>query len=123
MSIDLHTRYNSYYVIGDEMEGGTKHDEGKPRLDLLPSGPLVEIARVLEFGSHKYGDNQWRNGFAWSRLYGAALRHLLAHKDGESLDPESHISHLAHAACNLLFLLEHELKGLGTDDRYKGIKS
>ena len=97
-----------YYEIIDkapiESTGGTKHDEGKPRLDLLPSGPLVEIARALEFGSRKYGDNQWRNGFAWSRLYGASLRHLLAHKDGESLDPESKISHLAHAACNLLFL-------------------
>jgi len=105
-----------------------KYDDKKPRLDLLPSGPLVEIAKVLTYGAKKYatenksGEHNWRNGFAWSRLYGASLRHLLAHKDGESLDPESGVSHLAHAVCNLLFLLEHELKGLGTDDRYKGTK-
>lgn len=100
-------------------KGGTKHDAGKPRPELLPSAALLEVAKVLEFGSRKYEDDNWRKGFKWKRLYGAALRHLLAHKEGEDKDPESGITHLAHATCCLLFLLEHELKGLGEDDRYK----
>lgn len=102
-----------------------KYDNNKPRMELLSSVALTEIARVLNYGASKYskdgvdGAHNWRKGFAWSRLYGAALRHLLAHMDGQDKDEESNLSHLAHAACCLMFLLEHEAKGLGIDDRYK----
>lgn len=99
--------------------GGTKHDDGKPRMDLLSPQALVEIANVLSVGAKKYDDHNWRKGFDWSRLYGAALRHLLAHMDGEDHDPETGLSHLAHAGCCIMFLIEHESKGLGNDDRYK----
>jgi hypothetical protein len=63
------------------------------------------------------GDHNWRKGMAWHRLFGAALRHLWAWYRGEKADPETGLSHLAHAACCVLFLLTYELKGLGTDDR------
>jgi hypothetical protein len=98
---------------------GIKHDDGKPRMGLLPTGPLREIAKVMTFGADKYGDHNWRGGFKWSRLTDAALRHLTAWNDGEDKDPESGLSHLAHVACCVLFLLEHEQKKLGNDDRYK----
>jgi hypothetical protein len=54
----------------------------------------------------------------WTRLVGAVLRHTFAWMRGESIDPESGLSHLAHAACGLLFLLAYELNNVGTDDRY-----
>lgn len=98
---------------------GTKHDQGKPPLELIPTQALMEIAKVLEFGRRKYAADNWRGGFAWRRLIGAALRHLYAFSGGEDRDPESGISHLAHAGCCILFLLEHYLVGLGTDDRYQ----
>ena len=97
----------------------TKHDQGKPRLDLLPAIALQQIAEVLTDGAKKYGDHNWRKGFDWSRLYSAAMRHLTSHMNGENLDPETGRSHLAHAACNLMFLLEFEAYKLGNDDRYK----
>ena len=31
---------------------------------------------------------------------------------------EHEISHLAHAGCQLMFLLEYEITGTGTDDRW-----
>jgi hypothetical protein len=96
-----------------------KHDKGKPRLELLSVPALNQIAGALAFGAGKYGDHNWREGFDWSRLYGAALRHLTAHMDGEDKDPESGLSHLAHLGCCVMFLLEHEARGLGKDDRYK----
>jgi hypothetical protein len=99
--------------------GGTKHDTGKARMELLSTVALTEIAKVLAFGANKYDAHNWRKGLNWSRLYGAALRHLLAHMDGQDKDEESGLSHLAHAACCLMFLLEHEAKGLGHDDRHK----
>lgn len=95
-----------------------KDDSEKLRTDLLPSAPLLAIAGVLTFGAKKYADHNWRGGFKASRLIGAALRHILAYNDGEDKDPESGLSHLAHAGCCLMFLLEQEAKGTGTDDRY-----
>lgn len=101
------------------MAEALKFDGEKPRMELLPTQPLVDISEVLTFGAKKYGAHNWRGGFAYSRLIGAALRHLSAYNDGEDTDPESGLSHLAHAGCCILFLLEQISKGTGTDDRYK----
>ena len=101
------------------MSGGKKFDEGKLPYELISTVALDEIVKVLGFGAEKYGRHNWRQGMRWSRLHGAALRHLTKHLNGESLDEETNISHLAHAACCLMFLLEYELTGKGQDDRYK----
>jgi hypothetical protein len=98
--------------------GGTKYDNGKLRMDLLPFEALEEVAKVLTFGAKKYDDHNWRKGFKYSRLLGAALRHLSAFAQGEDFDKESGETHLAHAACCILFLLSHELNAYGEDDRY-----
>ena len=100
--------------------GGVKHDNGKPPLSLLPRDALEGAARVLAFGRDKYGADNWRGGFAWRRLLDAALRHVVAFADGEDLDPETHLPHIDHALCCLLFLSTHAKRGLGTDDRYRG---
>jgi hypothetical protein len=97
----------------------TKHDQSKVRVDLLPTKPLLMISEVLGFGAEKYAAHNWRGGFEQSRLIGAAMRHLLAYNDGEDTDPESGLSHLAHLGCCVLFLLEHQATGIGTDDRYR----
>lgn len=97
--------------------GGKKFDAGKIRTDLLPIKPLELVAEVLSAGALKYGANNWREGFIWSRLYGAALRHIFAWQDRRELDEETGISHLAHGVCCLLFLLEFQAKNLGEDDR------
>jgi hypothetical protein len=98
--------------------GGTKHDQGKPRLELLPPDALITVAKVFGYGAQKYADWNWCEGFKWSRLHGAALRHLLAWQSGEDVDPESGLPHLAHAGCCVLMLLAHQLRKLGVDDRY-----
>lgn len=102
------------------LTSGVKHDHGKPPLDLLPFEALLEVAKVLDFGAKKYARNNWRSGFLWSRLLAAALRHLFAWGMGERKDPETGLSHLAHAACMVLFLITHEVKNYGTDDCLKG---
>lgn len=94
-----------------------KHDTGKPMLSMTPYAALVEEARVMMFGMDKYGRDNWRNGFKWTRLIDAALRHLHAFNEGENNDPESGISHLAHARCCLAFLIEFEKTHPELDDR------
>lgn len=103
------------------MSGGTKNDADKIRMDLLPIESLEEIAKVMTFGAKKYGDHNWRGGFKFSRLSGAALRHLFSWIKGEDKDPESGLSHLAHAGCCVMFLLWHEQKKPELDDRYKSL--
>ncbi len=95
---------------------GKKFDQKKPRMDLIPSVALYELAKVLTFGADKYGDNNWKDGIEFSRLYAAALRHLLAYKSGETIDPESKISHLSHALCNISFLVWHSANRPDLDD-------
>lgn len=94
-----------------------KNDNGKPRTDLLPPNTLLEIAKVFGHGAQKYSDNNWMQGTSWSRYYGAALRHILAWWSGENRDTESGESHLAHAVCCLMILMEYQRKDIGNDDR------
>lgn len=96
-----------------------KHDSGKPPMSLLSTKALVEVAKVLDFGCQKYSEHNWRKGFKWSRLLDAAQRHVTSFIDGESKDPETGLSHIAHAMCMLMFLLEHEQTHPELDDRYK----
>lgn len=108
----------SRHVFGT---GGIKDNRGKPPIDLLPSRPLVAIAEILAFGAVKYQPHNWRKGLPWPDTYSSLQRHLLAWNDGEDLDPETGESHLAHAGCQLLFLLDYVITGVGaeTDTRWK----
>lgn len=91
-----------------------KFDGDKARVDLLLDGcpnAIEAVSQVLTFGAKKYADHSWQGVDKGPARYKAALlRHLLAHAAGESLDSESGLSHLAHAACNAMFILELELK-------------
>lgn len=103
----------------NEETKAVKADAGKPPMALLDPVALREMARVLGHGAEKYAAHNWRKGMEWSRLYSAALRHLLASLEGEDADSETGISHLAHAAVDLMFLLNYQLTGKGVDDRAK----
>ena len=99
------------------MTEAMKYDGEKVRLDLLPADPIIDVGKVLTYGARKYNPENWRKGLAWSRCYGAALRHLLAWHKGETNDPETGLNHLAHAACEILFLLEFSRTHPELDDR------
>lgn len=101
-----------------ETAQAVKFDTTKNPLDLLSPVALEGVGLVLAYGAQKYSAHNWRKGMAWSRLIGAALRHLLAFTRGENLDPESGLPHLDHAACCLMFLSEYQKARLGTDDRW-----
>jgi hypothetical protein len=96
---------------------GQKFDGGKPAFDLLPDDALAEIQKVLEFGAKKYAMRNWEKGIAWRRVWNACCRHLWAWIRREPCDPETGLSHLAHAGCCILFLIAYELRAVGEDDR------
>lgn len=94
-----------------------KHDTGKRDWSLLPYDSVEEIVKVLEFGAQKYARDNWKQGegFKYSRSFSALQRHILAFMRGEDNDPETGISHISHAMCNLLFMQHFVLN----KDKYK----
>jgi hypothetical protein len=75
---------------------------------------MEQIVQVLEHGAKKYDIDNWKmvegaSGFN-GRYANALLRHVIAYCSGEEKDPESGLSHLAHAGCNCLFLLWFDMQ-------------
>jgi hypothetical protein len=93
---------------------GRKNDQGKPKIDLIPPGAILEVAEVLTDGVEEYGAHNWRDGIAYSRLYSAIQRHLLAFWKGENIDKSGHRA-LAHACTDIMMLMEMPEEW---DDRY-----
>jgi hypothetical protein len=105
-----------------DLNEGTKNDQGKIRLDLIPTEFINAVGEILSHGAAKYQDHNWRKGIAYSRVVGALLRHLMAYLAGEKFDKETNKSHLWHAACNLAFLItfdEHPKQYESYNDLYR----
>jgi hypothetical protein len=90
---------------------GDRYNVGKPRISLVPYTAVKEIAKVLTFGAEKYGPWNWAKGLSWLECCDSLERHIGAWKEGEDLDDESGIHHLAHAGCNIMFLLFFSITG------------
>ena len=84
-----------------------KSDAGKPRISLVPTQIIRDIAAVREYGTNKYGSaDNWKN-VEEQRYIDALLRHTLAYMDDpHGTDAESGLPHLSHIACNVAFLCE-----------------
>lgn len=106
-------------MVSDKIVG-IKNDfaDGKLRWSLLPLDGVEDIVKILEFGAKKYGVDNWKyleNGN--ERYFDALIRHLVAWKKGETVDSESGLNHLAHAGCNILFLLHLSKQDETSKDR------
>jgi len=98
---------------------GKKFDQGKSRVDLIPSDVLLSVGDVLGYGAEKYGELNWTAGLNFSRLEGAALRHLLAFKAGIDYDKESKLHHIDHTITNLIMLKHLFNTQKHLDDRWE----
>ncbi len=98
---------------------GKKLDKGKPPLSLVPKALLEGVAWTLDFGARKYGRDNYKQGFDYTRLADAVLRHMYASIDGVDNDEESGRLHLEHAAATLAMMLECKRIGTLKDDRFK----
>ncbi len=96
----------------------SRFDAGKPRLELNPPTAMLELGKAMTYGAIKYSDNNWRRGMKWTRVLGSLSRHLTAYQAGQTFDPESGLSHMAHVMANAAMLLEFEKTHPHLDDRY-----
>jgi hypothetical protein len=94
-----------------QMGKGTKYDDGKPAMTLLPWRALEAVAIVQMYGATKYDRDNWKLlDDPIDRYLRAAIRHFGSYLEGETSDRESGLPHLAHGACNALFALWFHLK-------------
>lgn len=94
------------------MDQRNKADVGKSNPLLVEvdlSRALHAVNRVLDYGAEKYERAGWKKVEA-ERYDAAQRRHRRSRDQGEIFDQESGLSHLAHEACNALFLLEMFIK-------------
>jgi hypothetical protein len=100
------------------VQTGLKFDGAKPDLSLIPYSALEGMARAFMVGEKKYGRDNFKAGMASHRYVAAALRHILAWNNGESLDPETGNHHMWHALASIAMMLECETLGTLEDTRY-----
>lgn len=96
--------------------GGQKGSKNAVLGDICPKA-LKLLAEVAGFGRTKYSRLNYLKGFDYSLAYDAAIRHLNEFWQGNDVDEESGLPHLAHAAWQCLCLLAFCLRGVGKDDR------
>lgn len=114
MAQPVHTPNAHKFMLTEEQERqlketAVKFDQDKIDWMILPYDALEEIVKVMEFGAKKYARGNFASGegLEYTRVLNSLMRHILAFSRGEDLDPETGISHMAHAGCNILFLLHY----------------
>jgi hypothetical protein len=96
---------------------GNRMNVGKLPWHLLPWDAVEEVVRVLGFGATKYYEHCWEERpLSWVQTCASMTRHTVRFLMGEDRDPETGLHHMAHAACNALFLVAYALRGVTTKD-------
>ena len=89
------------------------------RFDLIPVGPLWQVAELYGQGATKYEDRNWEKGYDWSLSYAALMRHATLFWGGEDADPKDGNSHLASVVFHALALMDYAVSHPELDDRPK----
>lgn len=93
----------------------------KVPLHLWPTTATIYGAMGLLDGALKYGRANFRAvGVRASIYYDALNRHLNLWFEGEDIDPDSGLPHMAHVLACAAILVEAQVKGNLTDDRNLG---
>jgi len=90
----------------------------KVPLHLWPTTATVLGSMGLLDGALKYGRSNWRAVGVRASIYEDAIRrHLNAWFEGEDIDPDSGLPHLAHALAGLAIVVDAIAAGKFRDDR------
>ena len=89
------------------------------RYSLIPVPALDIMAKLYGFGAEKYAAHNWRKGYEWSKSFDSLFRHATAALNGEDIDPETGLPHLAGAAFHCFTLMVFMQEHPEFDDRFK----
>ena len=96
----------------EEFAGGSVRDtqDGKPRYELIPAGPLKRLAIHYANGAKKYGDFNWQKGQDIRRTLASMLRHSQCVLAGD--ENEDHLAAVAWNAFAIMWTREQVKAGL-----------
>lgn len=103
--------------LGDKI--AARFNKTKTLLSAVSPFVYYMVALIWTMGAIKYERDNWRKGMPFSDVMDSFERHYFAWKLGEENDSESGLHHLAHAAWNILVLLEFCFTHPEMDDRVK----
>ncbi|GGD38212.1 dATP/dGTP diphosphohydrolase domain-containing protein [Aureimonas glaciei] len=97
---------------------------GRKKATLISAVPAISLAWLAEAhmdGAIKYGALNWRESkIKRSDYIDAAVRHILALKEGEDVASDSFLPHAAHIMATMSIILDAEACGTLIDDRVHG---
>lgn len=115
------------YIMNKNLENGieysgkgTKHDQGKPPIHMIPEVAIIGMAEGFAYGAKKYDRFNYRKGLDYTRLTDSLMRHTLAFLMGEDTDPESGLHHTKLMLANAAMLEFMRVNRPEHDDRYRG---
>lgn len=76
------------------------------RFDLVPVGPLTELAELYGRGALKYESRNWERGYDWGLSYAALCRHLTQFWAGQDRDEETGAKHIIAVAWHAFALAQ-----------------
>lgn len=102
----------------EKLPEGKKDDSKKPDMTDIPLEAMWEMGAAFTYGQKKYGKNNYRKGMVPSRQLAAAVRHIYQHLSGQSIDPESGVTHLGHALASIAMACYTIKHHSNLDDRH-----
>jgi hypothetical protein len=102
--------------------GSMRFNDGKPEVSQLDPEFIIELSELLTISAKKYGKYNWALGQEFHTPYDSCMRHMFKFMSGENVDSESGLSHLLHAAANIMILyrsLKLDKKELDTRFNWK----
>lgn len=100
---------------------GRKFDKDKLKYGLVPPKALASVVEALTHGANKYSPFNWK-GVESYRYVDATYRHLESARQGDKIDKDSGLPHLALAITNLMFLLDRQLETGHNEFEYSSSK-
>lgn len=90
----------------------------KAPMSTVSAAVMAELGVAMLEGAAKYGRHNYRAvGVRASVYYDATIRHLFSWWEGESIDPDSGMSHITKAIASLVVLRDAMIQDMLTDDR------
>lgn len=106
--------------------GALRHNEGKPRYDLIPPEFLEALAQLFTDNCTKYPPRNWERGMDWQKMFASLMRHAWAWERKNDFDFDeksgSH-HHMVMAAWNCMALYVYHVRKIGVDDRPNSVNN
>lgn len=108
---------NKNEVRTKDKDTGAEKGSKLARFDLVPMGPLTDLAEHFGRGAQKYAERNWERGYKWSLSFAAMMRHATQFWNGEDIDPETGTPHIIAVAWHAMVLREFMDTNRERDDR------